>query len=855
MKKVVSASILVLASFLFIHAQNATELTARRSEWGKSVFAVPGAPSVLANISSTSAGGPWSSPSTWVGGTVPGETDSVTIAGGATVTIDTDAKAASVTIGSGGPAARLTFDETAARTLTISSDLNIGASDAFSTGNGTVNTHVVSIAGHLINNGTLDLSTNNNLAGATIRFNGSAHAIFGGSGAVTDVFRIEQNKTDTGAVTELAVSNFTVQGSSTDNAGSGFLYLTSGIFKISGVFTGTFRTFSEAAYTVPANAGLWLNNANYTIAAQAASAQFFGFLRVSAGTYNIGTLNAHDFGLDSTRNFVIEGGNINVAGDFGVRSPANTISGGTITSCVASPAPNCLMEFKDPGTQGTTVMSGGDLVLQNAGTYKYDISIASAVPNLRGTRLHFGSALTTTAGTFNMIGQGPNVILDSTAVPVTVTANWQPVRINDLNIDANSTLQFKFLHMHGNNIVNNGVLARTCSPPFPDPICGLAILEFDDLTGTTDTTYSGTGIVNDWVGDIKIRARNMTFAPGQTLHAYNLSVTNARVVNSGRIKLGNHDTRQTTTTIFDGASLDAAPAFDLGTSFYQNVSYRGVTATGPEINASRTLGVMTFVGPGELTIAGGDLAVTNTLSIVNGVIKTGANTITTAGQINGMPIGYVDGNLRTILSPSPNQFSTLFKVGANGTYSPVTVTPISGASQSFITIRAVDETLPGLVPSISASRYWVITEEGNLVARLTFTPAASDINGDPANYKKYRSNGGPPVLVTETDIDQLTGNWGLGVADPGPVSISGAVTTSGGQPIRNATLRISGGNLPAPVDAITGSFGTYSFPGLQAGESYTISVSAKRYRFTPISQVVTPAGNIGNVNFAANPQE
>jgi hypothetical protein len=81
------------------------------------------------------------------------------------------------------------------------------------------------------------------------------------------------------------------------------------------------------------------------------------------------------------------------------------------------------------------------------------------------------------------------------------------------------------------------------------------------------------------------------------------------------------------------------------------------------------------------------------------------------------------------------------------------------------------------------------------------------------------------------------------------------VTQAGGQPIANATLTISGGNLPAPIVTQTGSFGLYQFSGLQAGETYNVRVDVKRYRFSVNVQPVTPTGNVTNVNFVANPQE
>ena len=68
-------------------------------------------------------------------------------------------------------------------------------------------------------------------------------------------------------------------------------------------------------------------------------------------------------------------------------------------------------------------------------------------------------------------------------------------------------------------------------------------------------------------------------------------------------------------------------------------------------------------------------------------------------------------------------------------------------------------------------------------------------------------------------------------------------------------MTVSGGNLPTPVVFQTGQFGTYLFEGLQPGQTYTIFVSAKRFRFAQSSQVVTPVDNVFNVNFTANPQE
>lgn len=85
------------------------------------------------------------------------------------------------------------------------------------------------------------------------------------------------------------------------------------------------------------------------------------------------------------------------------------------------------------------------------------------------------------------------------------------------------------------------------------------------------------------------------------------------------------------------------------------------------------------------------------------------------------------------------------------------------------------------------------------------------------------------------------------------VSIGGRILTSGGGGIRNASVTISGGNLPAPVTVQTGSFGYYNFTGLQSATTYTVTVGVKRYVIAQPSRVVSPTGNVNNFDFVAEP--
>jgi hypothetical protein len=86
-----------------------------------------------------------------------------------------------------------------------------------------------------------------------------------------------------------------------------------------------------------------------------------------------------------------------------------------------------------------------------------------------------------------------------------------------------------------------------------------------------------------------------------------------------------------------------------------------------------------------------------------------------------------------------------------------------------------------------------------------------------------------------------------------PVMVAGRITTAGGLGIRGAIVTISGGGLPSPRVAQTGSFGYFLFSGLQAGQTYTVTVSAKRNSFAQPSRTVTPQADVTDLDFVAQP--
>jgi hypothetical protein len=116
-----------------------------------------------------------------------------------------------------------------------------------------------------------------------------------------------------------------------------------------------------------------------------------------------------------------------------------------------------------------------------------------------------------------------------------------------------------------------------------------------------------------------------------------------------------------------------------------------------------------------------------------------------------------------------------------------------------------------------------------------------------------------PVTFSSTPTIQTTANaqgalltttYEQGIVTISPlaagVRISGRVTSTSGQGLRNALVTITdaAGNRRT---ATTGSFGIYTFEDVEAGGNYVIGVSSKRYRFSPRNINVTDS--VADVNF------
>jgi hypothetical protein len=282
-------------------------------------------------------------------------------------------------------------------------------------------------------------------------------------------------------------------------------------------------------------------------------------------------------------------------------------------------------------------------------------------------------------------------------------------------------------------------------------------------------------------------------------------------------------------------------------------------------------------GPnGSLTVQSGGMLIVNgdrtssspisnegVIDLSSGKLDMGANTLTTAcgGSTNGAGANaYVIGTAKKDFC-SPGAYT--FPVGTANGFTPVSVnvTAVSGPSAS-LAISSTQSVHSTLSPANSATRYWTLTETGDLTADLIFNYLDGDVNGDESGYKLYRIEGGSPeympLALMNAGANTVTANgvstfsdWAVGTLAPtaAAVSISGRVTSADGRPVSGAYVRFAD-ETGAVKLAVTNSFGYFRVEGLAAGAAYIAGVQARMYTFEP--RLVSPTDNVAGFDFVGS---
>ncbi|MCX6249651.1 MAG: hypothetical protein NTX61_02760 [Bacteroidetes bacterium] len=713
--------------------------------------------------------GNWSDNATWGTGVgvLPGIGDDVTVSATHTVTIAAAASCNSLIING-----TLQYGGTAILNLTIANGVNITSTGVF-----TVNsayTHTLYIGGStatapgtgsIIVDGTLDFYVSATIK-ANIYFYGIPNVTITGSGATCDFNTIYLNKgsvTASSTVTPPVLEflrTFTVQGGNTVGLVTTH---TAGTLKMGGSFTLSQPLYVTAAYTVPALGGLWLNNPTFTATAQAGATTITGLLKVSKGTLNAGTLATHTMGFSAGSTVIIEGGYVNASQRFGVAAAANAItytqSGGTITVCTVGNTSTTLGSF-DLGTSLTSTisMTGGTIVCQLANTAAsgprdFRNQAGTGILGVTGGTLQLGNASSGAAKAYTIGGVIPNLVITNTSGNHTAALNTTLVNFNnislDITINAGNTLNLSNLVFlfYGNTLTNNGIFTHTG-----------ASSRFVWFRDGANQLYTGTGTVTAPMTSFETQNNGVTISPTSP----NIVVTRiilfvGGITNANRLTLGNGGTTTGTVQIgnttdpTNAGTFDVPMVFNLGTGG-EVLSYLRTTSsktTNGEINTARTVTSLTYDDNDvthSLTLAGGNLAVSTTLALTNGIINTNSSNIltvsstATAGITGGSATSYVKGPLIRTLPVSLVSGSTYtFPIGKSAYNLFELVNPTTGSGGTCTIQAEVFDAdcagIPGLnMTSLNTNHYWQTslptggTNFTNTTIRLT-EPAMGSGNG------------------------------------------------------------------------------------------------------------------------------
>lgn len=786
------------------------------------------ATSAPGNIVSSALGGNWSAAATWVGGVVPTATDNVTIADGATVTIDnTSARCYNLTVGQGTSGILTWVAGTVAATLNVSNDVTVAAGGTFNSGTGT-GTKTLNIGGGTSTASATALTSGNvtvngifNMASSGtafvgVSFFGSGNATISGTGATCAFQSIVVNKgaTQTGSTLE-ATRVFTIPNVPTTGTR---LTLTAGTFKISSATT--IQPYFGSQTICASIARLWLNNAGASVtcvgtgtsATGAGSPTVTGTLKIDAGTFGYGQGNNTMTISSTTGSLEMTGGTLNMYGAISFSSSTGTsfiMSGGAINvdpQNIASLATGT--SAFSIGASTTVNWSGGTITIvdpHSASGGTAFTATSGGTKSVTGGTLRLGDGTsTTTGGTlantsgFGVISGMPiyNLEVDNRTDAFTsrmARITGQTTVSNSINVKSNGYL---FLAsgtttattiFTGSTLTVNGTLAGT------EPAGTQSIGTFQ-FTGTGAQTVSGAGnFTNIGVLAMSNTGSGVTLSQTNQWNTIRVNFFQGNITNSNKITLGLGGTSTTTVQYgqtggtVNAGSFDAAPTYNSGTGSY-TVLYSQETPArtmGYEIPTSRAVTAMTVNNTNGVVASGGNFSV-GTLTLTAGNLTTSSSNVltitgTTTGSISGgSSTSYINGPLVRTLPASLVSGSTYVWPVGKTAYNPFElVNPVTTAGgtvtvQSEVFDGATGGSAGSLIGAIQTAtnlRYWsgsITSGAANFTSsaiRLNDTRGTADaIAGSATVAGAYDLAGGVATTTTATSI--LTGT-------PNPTTLAG----------------------------------------------------------------------------------
>jgi len=335
------------------------------------------------------------------------------------VNLTSDQACNSLTVGNGGNA-YLRFDSGTNRTFTVNGNIVVATNARFRVAGANGN-HTVTLAGDIINNGTINFYRNNNRNAELVLVKNGNQSI-SGSGIESRFYNIRLNMGSSfNNIADFSTTSFIVL--------ADFLKLQNGTFRYSKVSAVNITPFNNAI-TIPSTAGLWMNSAA-SIMSLPNGLIVSGKLTNSTGTMNVGN-GINETLLYAGGTFSFTGGVTNVAGRFNGNTAASTcnfnMSGGSFT--VPSVSTNNTTEAPfQIGTAGSQFnMSGGTILIRReGGNNAQDLGYVNLAGSgtVSGGTLQIGNATTPGGSTFriNSTALVPNLVLNNATATASLFTN------------------------------------------------------------------------------------------------------------------------------------------------------------------------------------------------------------------------------------------------------------------------------------------------------------------------------------------------------------------------------------------------------------------------------------------------
>ena len=342
-------------------------------------------------------------------------------------------------------------------------------------------------------------------------------------------------------------------------------------------------------------------------------------------------------------------------------------------------------------------------------------------------------------------------------------------------------------------------------------------------SGTTETVYAGTSKdLSTYIG-----YQNLTLAGSGVKTTTGITVNGTLLMQGTATASAAQTNGPKTTLVYNGSTAQTA---------------------GPELTA--TLPNLVISNADGVTLAG-NTTITNLLTLANGLLVTGAKTVTlgaSASISGGSAASYVNGNLQKTFNTGTQTFS--YPIGDATSYTPVALSGLAVSSSGSLKAATTSGNHPqiatsGINANLGVNRYWTLTQSGGTFGTYNTTfnyPSANvDAGAVPAQFAvaQWNANAWSAETVSGTPTTtstSITGTSGFGdfvIGDPGPAAAGVLQWTDASTRDTNWSTALNWTNLTS---------GGVGSPNLTNSVVFTNQASMSASALTsPGSGVVVPA--------------